>query len=59
MDQSNVLYIESRAKKVEIHTKTNIVEAYATISELEKQLVGSFYRCHRGYLVNMAFYSRL
>lgn len=55
MDQSNVLYIESRAKKVEIHTKTNIVEAYAAISELEKQLVGSFYRCHRGYLVNMAF----
>ena len=55
LDQSNVLYIESRAKKVEIHTKTNIVEAYAAISELEKQLVGSFYRCHRGYLVNMAF----
>ena len=55
LDQSNVLYIESRAKKVEIHTKTNIVEAYAAISELEKQLVGSFYRCHRVYLVNMAF----
>lgn len=55
LEQSDVLYIESRAKKVEIHTKTNIVEAYAAISELEKQLVGSFYRCHRGYLVNMAF----
>lgn len=49
------LYIESRAKKVEIHTKTDTVEAYAAIGELEKQLVGSFYRCHRGYLVNMAF----
>ena len=55
LEQSDVLYIESRAKKVEIHTKTHIVEAYAAISELEKQLVGSFYRCHRGYLVNMAF----
>ena len=55
LEQSDVIYIESRAKKVEIHTKTNIVEAYAAISELEKQLVGSFYRCHRGYLVNMAF----
>ena len=55
LEQSDVMYIESRAKKVEIHTKTNIVEAYAAISELEKQLVGSFYRCHRGYLVNMAF----
>ena len=54
-NQSDILYIESRAKKVEIHTKTDIVEAYAAIGELEKQLVGSFYRCHRGYLVNMAF----
>lgn len=54
-NQSDILYIESRAKKVEIHTKTDIVEAYAVIGELEKQLVGSFYRCHRGYLVNMAF----
>ena len=55
LEQSDVLYIESRAKKVEIHTKRDIVEAYAAISELERQLVGSFYRCHRGYLVNMAF----
>ena len=54
-NQSDILYIESRAKKVEIHTKTDTVEAYAAIGELEKQLVGSFYRCHRGYLVNMAF----
>ena len=54
-NQSDILYIESRAKKVEIHTKSDIVEAYAAIGELEKQLVGSFYRCHRGYLVNMAF----
>ena len=54
-NQSDILYIESRAKKVEIHTKTDSVEAYAAISKLEKQLVGSFYRCHRGYLVNMAF----
>ena len=54
-NQSDILYIESRAKKVEIHTKSDIVETYAAIGELEKQLVGSFYRCHRGYLVNMAF----
>ena len=57
LEQSEVLYIESRAKKVEIHTRTDIVEAYAGIGELEKQLTESFYRCHRGYLVNMAFIS--
>lgn len=57
LEQKNVLYIESRAKKVEIHTKTEVVEAYGAISELQKQLSDSFYRCHRGYLVNMAFVS--
>ena len=41
-NQSDILYIESRAKKVEIHTETETVEAYADIGELEKQLVGSF-----------------
>lgn len=54
--QSSILYIESRAKKVEIHiadTK-DVIEAYATMDELEGRLGGSFYRCHRGYLVNMA-----
>lgn len=57
LEQKNVLYIESRAKKVEIHTKTEVVEAYGAISELQKQLSDNFYRCHRGYLVNMAFVS--
>ena len=57
LKQSDILYIESRAKKVEIHTKTDIIDVYAAISELEKRLHGSFYRCHRGYLVNMRFIS--
>ncbi len=55
LGQSNILYIESRAKKVEIHTTEEVIEIYAAISRLEKQLSGNFYRCHRGYLVNMAF----
>ena len=57
LEQRDILYIESRAKKVEIHTRTDIIEAYAGIGELEKQLSKNFYRCHRGYLVNMAFIS--
>ncbi len=41
---------------MEIHTTDmeEIIEAYATMDELEGELGGSFYRCHRGYLVNMA-----
>ncbi len=56
LDQTDILYIESRAKKVEIHTarSKDIIEIYATMEELEDQLEEDFYRCHRAYLVNMA-----
>ena len=55
LDQSEILYIESRAKKVEIHTKgvAQAIEIYAAMDELEGQLGESFYRCHRAYIVNM------
>lgn len=55
LDQSAILYLESRGKKVEIHTKDETIEMYASISKLETQLGSSFYRCHRGYLVNLAY----
>jgi len=56
LDQADILYIESRAKKVEIHTKgtKGTIEIYATMEELENQLGEDFYRCHRAYIVNMA-----
>ena len=56
LNLSSILYIENRGKKVEIHTTDmeEIIETYATMDELEGQLGGGFYRCHRGYLVNMA-----
>lgn len=56
LDQADILYIESRAKKVEIHTDgfKDIIEIYATMEELEGQLGEDFYRCHRSYIVNMA-----
>lgn len=53
--KSDILYIESQGRKVEIHTKTEVVEAYAAMRELEQQLGGGFFRCHRGYLVNLAY----
>ncbi len=56
LNLSSILYIESRGKKVEIHITDmkETIEAYATMDELEGQLGDRFYRCHRGYLVNMA-----
>lgn len=54
IEQANILYVESRRKKAEIHTTTEIIEIYAAMGDLEKELGEGFYRCHRGYLVNMA-----
>lgn len=55
LEQKNILYIENRGRKAEIHTVEETIEIYAAMIELEKQLGGEFYRCHRGYLVNMAY----
>ena len=59
LEQDEILYIESRAKKVEIHTvgALDSIEIYATMEELESQLGDGFYRCHRAYIVNMAHIS--
>ena len=44
LDQGEILYIESRGKKVEIHTTDmeDIIESYATMDELEGQLGDAF-----------------
>lgn len=55
LERDSILYIESRAKKVEIHTTGENIEAYVSMNELEGQLSDGFYRCHRGYLVNLAY----
>lgn len=55
LEKDSILYIDSRAKKVGIHTTEKTIEVYASMNELEKQLGSGFYRSHRGYLVNMAY----
>ena len=53
--RDEVLYVESRRRKVEIHTRKENVTVYATMKHMEEQLGEGFFRCHRGYLVNMAY----
>ena len=55
--KSGILYVESRGKKAEIHTDRETIELYASLSGLETELGAGFYRCHRGYLVNLAYVS--
>ncbi len=50
----DILYVESRGRKVDIHTAKDCVTVYATMNGLEEQLGDNFYRCHRGYLVNLS-----
>lgn len=54
LDADSILYVESRGKKVEIHITGRDIEAYGSMNEMEGKLGEAFYRCHRGYLVNMA-----
>jgi len=55
VQKSEILYVESRKRKVDIHTLREKITVYATMKHMEEQLGESFYRCHRGYLVNMAY----
>jgi len=55
LERNNILYIESKGKRVEIHTTEKTIDAYISMNEMEGQLGDEFYRCHRGYLVNMAY----
>lgn len=55
LPKGNILYVESMGKKAEVHTIKETYEMYASLSGLESELGGGFYRCHRGFLVNLAY----
>lgn len=50
---SQIYYVESNLRKVIIHTQSEAFEIYATMTELEGKLGEHFFRCHRGYFVNL------
>ncbi len=49
----DIFFIESANKKVLINTTSGIFAATAKMDALEIALADFFYRCHRGYLVNL------
>ena len=54
IDSSHILYIESQGHVMHIHTRQEVIETHAKISDLEEQLPPDlFFRCHKSYLVNM------
>ncbi len=51
--KENILYAENDARKIILHLKGEQIAYYSKMSELEGLLGRRFFRCHRGYLVNL------
>lgn len=49
----DIYFVESNLRKVIINLEHEQFEVYSTMAELEKLFGDSFFRCHRGYLVNL------
>ena len=50
---NDIYYMESRNHNIVLYLKSGNIEYYAKIGDLEEELVGQFYRIHRGYLINL------
>ena len=51
--KEEILYAENQARKIILHTFHKNIAYYAKMSDLEDILGTQFFRCHRGYLVNL------
>ena len=49
----DILFIESDRKKIQVHTKSDVIESYSKIADMQSCLDDRFYRCHRCYLINL------
>jgi len=52
---NSIYYIESRNHQVTLHLLDSVFTCYAKIGELEAELLGQFFRIHKGYLVNLSY----
>ena len=50
---NDIYYMESRNHNIVLYLKDGNIEYYAKIGDLEEELMGQFYRIHRGYLINL------
>jgi DNA-binding LytR/AlgR family response regulator len=54
-----IRYLESNLHRVSVHCGKTVYVTYEKLGELQAQLPASFCRCHRSYVVNLAFVSSL
>lgn len=55
ISMDEIFYVESQNHKVFFHTKHGVYDYYAKISDLEEQLKESFFRIHKGFLINLTY----
>lgn len=58
---NKILYFEAagRNHQIFLHMEDEIISFYGSLQQLEEELGGKFWRCHRGYLVNLYRVSRI
>lgn len=53
---SQVVYCEVQGRKIYLHQSSGeIIDYYEKLDRLEQRMDGRFFRCHRSYLVNLAY----
>lgn len=53
---ADICYCEVIGRKIYLHLKDSaILDYYGTMETLEQKLDGRFFKCHRSYLVNLAY----
>lgn len=55
---NQILYIEVLGRKITLHTPDKKWDFYGKLEQLEETLPDSFFRCHRSFVVNLAYVSR-
>ncbi len=53
ISKETIFFAENQARKIILHTLHGNIAYYAKMSDLEVALGSQFFRCHRGYLVNL------
>ena len=56
---TTISYIESNLHKATVHSKTGDYETYMRLDDIQRQLPAGFSRCHRSFLVNLAYVASL
>ncbi len=58
LDIGDIYYIERLGHQLMLHTRTGVQVSSSSIQEMEERLTGKgFFRCHKGFLVNLAYVS--